>query len=794
MSEAPIVSLAPQFMARFAGLERAHGRYLVQQIRDSGKRVGAVETVQEPVTEAVWQRHLAGEQRLGIVPIRDDNTCVFGCIDWDVYPVDHAALVQKIADAFLPLTVTRSKSGGAHLWLFASEPVPAALMRRRLSDYRKVLNLQDAKEIFPKQDQLEEGGTGNWVNMPGFPDPEGETHGFDITGTPLTSFELLEQAAMLAKSGTWFATPLQVASAPKQEPALPRKAKKHKAYMDPLVTGNIENGLFSELGRFLAKNPECVGDLLGLKIEELLQSCDPVPQPDDLSRLRKQMRKYGSNFAKRSESQAHYTLDEMGNAARFIDQYGDLFRFNGDTGEWMMDTGIVWKNATHAARKAMGEVSSTLLTHERVLADKMLESEDSEEREIGEAWKKNINAWYRTSRSERSRTASLKIVADEASMRVENADLDADDYSLNCLNGVVDLHTGELREHRASDLCTKICKVSRNKDADQTRWLAWLNVTMGGDQELIDFLQQAAGYSLTGDTSGEKIFFNQGVGGTGKTTFIEAISRPMGTYADTTPADTLIEKRFAGIPVEMASMAGMRLIRADEFKDEVILDTAKLKSLTGGTPQQARFMRENPFTFVPKLKLWMSADSEPSMSAQDTGIWRRLVRTPFNNTIPTAKQDAEVKRLLLDPVRSGSAVLEWMIEGCLKWQRAGKLVVPARIQAETEKYRENSDELKEFLDEHCYVDSVATVPVPSLYDRYRRTAEFDGVKFIMTKQRFSKKMKLRGFPSEVEWLKQDEHDKKGQAIRVYRGLRLRKVDDISVELAAVAEHTESRLF
>ena len=121
------------------------------------------------MTSAIWARHLAGKDGfgIGVVPIRDDETCGFGAIDIDVYPFDHNALVAKIEALSLPLIVCRTKSGGAHCYLFTSEPVPAKLARSKLREWAAALGCKPDVEIFPKQEHLDQpDDCGNWINVP----------------------------------------------------------------------------------------------------------------------------------------------------------------------------------------------------------------------------------------------------------------------------------------------------------------------------------------------------------------------------------------------------------------------------------------------------------------------------------------------------------------------------------------------------------------------------------------------------------------------------------------------------
>lgn len=167
-----LLSLAARFMARFAGLERAHGTYEIgagTRADAKNKLKGKALTKLEPVTEELWEQHLAGKRGLGIVPIRDDDSCRFGAIDIDAYDgLDHPALEAKCLALKLPLVLCRSKSGGAHLYLFTSEAISAADIRHSLTEWASVLGYPKA-EVFPKQIKMAGANDiGNWINMPYF--------------------------------------------------------------------------------------------------------------------------------------------------------------------------------------------------------------------------------------------------------------------------------------------------------------------------------------------------------------------------------------------------------------------------------------------------------------------------------------------------------------------------------------------------------------------------------------------------------------------------------------------------
>lgn len=165
------MSLEERFRDLFAGYSGAYGTFEIQETRErDGKKTGRVVIVKQPVNIAIWRNHLAGVQSIGIIPIREDNTCVFGAIDIDDYTsADYGKISARIESNRLPLVATKSKSGGLHLWLFTTEPVPAILVQTKLHEAAAALGY-GRSEIFPKQSEIlvERGDIGSWINMPYF--------------------------------------------------------------------------------------------------------------------------------------------------------------------------------------------------------------------------------------------------------------------------------------------------------------------------------------------------------------------------------------------------------------------------------------------------------------------------------------------------------------------------------------------------------------------------------------------------------------------------------------------------
>ena len=163
------MSLAQRMLAAFEGSKVAHGTTTVGKLNRSGKAEADSRIVREPLTEQIMQGHIDGKQGIGAIPINDENKCKWGALDIDIYDLDHNKLQANITKLELPLLHCRSKSGGAHLYLFLDEYEPANVVREYLSEMAVALG-HSGCEIFPKQDKIlaDRGDVGNFINLPYF--------------------------------------------------------------------------------------------------------------------------------------------------------------------------------------------------------------------------------------------------------------------------------------------------------------------------------------------------------------------------------------------------------------------------------------------------------------------------------------------------------------------------------------------------------------------------------------------------------------------------------------------------
>jgi putative DNA primase/helicase len=298
---------------------------------------------------------------------------------------------------------------------------------------------------------------------------------------------------------------------------------------------------------------------------------------------------------------------------------------------------------------------------------------------------------------------------------------DRDPLLLGTPGGVADLRTGLLRAARADDYITKLTGIApAGKSSDPQLWLQFLEQATLGDAALVRFLQQMAGYALTGDVREHALFFGYGGGGNGKGVFVHTLKGIFGDYAAVAPMETFTESRGERHPTELAMLRGARLVVSEESEAGRSWNSARVKTLTGGDAITARFMRQDFFTFMPTWKLLLSGNHQPLLRNVDDALVRRFNIVPFNHK--PAKPDLELEHKLQ---AEWPAILRWAIDGCLDWQQNG-LLRPASVASATNTYFENQDLIGSWLDEICEIDGRHSETVKTLFESFSAFANANG--------------------------------------------------------------------
>jgi len=385
-----------------------------------------------------------------------------------------------------------------------------------------------------------------------------------------------------------------------------------------------------------------------------------------------------------------FKLTELGNAERIAYEYGHVIKFVNDIG-WFIWDGKRWRIDT---KKEIERITAKVLRS-------LSKSDDESEAK-----------WARMCERRNVRMNSIKDLM--PLVPGERQEFDTHKYLLNVENGVVDLKTGKLLQHDRELGLTKITNIAFDENAKCPEWLKFLDQIFQGDKELAEYMQRLIGYSLTGEITEQIMVFLIGGGSNGKSTFINIIKDIMGDYGRQAKSDTFIKKKETGANNDIARLVGSRFVSAIESEDGEQLSEAFVKQITGGEPVLARFLRQEFFEFIPEFKVFFTTNHKPVIKGVDEGIWRRIRLIPFNLQLPKEKRDKKLpEKLSLEM----PGILNWAIEGCLKWQQSG-LNDPQIVMKATGDYKEEMDILGPFMFECCFKREDVQIEAKELYEVY----------------------------------------------------------------------------
>jgi putative DNA primase/helicase len=405
-----------------------------------------------------------------------------------------------------------------------------------------------------------------------------------------------------------------------------------------------------------------------------------------------------------------FAWTDLGNAERLVAGYSDRLRHVVAWG-WLVWNGRYWERNDKRAQ----EVAKACA---RQIHRAAFEEKDPERR-------KGLAKHAIESQARARIAAMLALAESDPHITAEVGEFDQDPMLLNVKNGTIDLRTGQLRPHRAGDMLAKMIPLDFNDAARSELWDKFLETATAGKDGLADFCRRAAGYTLTGLTREDALFLPHGPGGSGKTTFVESLRQAMGPYAGAVRIEVLTSggRSAGGHNEDIARLVGLRMVTAVEASDNERLREGQVKHLTGGDAIPASLKHRPGFEFTPVLKLWLATNEVPYIRAEDSGMWRRIHKMPFENVHGKTDLKDELRRP--EHLR---AVLGWAVRGCLEWQRDG-LQVPECVTVATDHLRRRMDGgFEEWLAKHCdFTDSYSWTMTRDVRTAYTSWAARIGV-------------------------------------------------------------------
>lgn len=416
---------------------------------------------------------------------------------------------------------------------------------------------------------------------------------------------------------------------------------------------------------------------------------------------------------------------DLGNARRLVAKYGADIRYSFERKSWLVWKGTHWKWDSGAEVTTMAQSMSSLMLKEAA--------------DMGKDNPKRIELIAHALKSESSRAINAMMEQARALVAIDAGTLDKNPWLINLENGTLDLRDGSVKLHDKEDYLSICLPFDFIPGATAPTWESFLDVVMGGNEGMIAFLQRVAGYCLTGITKAQVFLFLYGLGANGKSTFINALCAMLGPYTAKVASDTLLNIRGrAGHHEGVANLQGKRLVVSSETEKGAQLAEGLLKDMTGQDKIRASRKHEHEVEFDPTFKIVMFGNHRPKIADTTHSIWRRVKLVPFTVTIPDDKKDEDLPdKLQLE--REG--IFAWCLQGCREWQRIG-LAQPEEVTTATEQYRQDSDDLSDFIAVFIFEDdaTITKARMSELYKAYCTEAQVDP----LTQAQFKAKLEAHG--------------------------------------------------
>lgn len=431
--------------------------------------------------------------------------------------------------------------------------------------------------------------------------------------------------------------------------------------------------------------------------------------------------------------------DDLGNAQRMMDHYGDRLRWVEQAGAWAVYEGGRWQIDTKRRGHNMAQrMIESLPTTEALSYSAVVEDPDVDKLSPRDRFLK----WVTAQRMSAKIGACLRETSGRLEMQAELTDFDRHEMLLNVANGVVDLITGALLPHDPNLMLMQQSPINYVPGATAPRWLRFLEEVQPSPV-MRAYLQRISGYSATAKVGEQAMFLHHGSSGAnGKSVYLVVASSVLGDYAQVVPRTTLLVSKGEEHPTAIARMLGKRFLQVSETAAGRRLDEEVVKNLTGGEKVTARYMGENFFDYSPTGKIHYVTNHLPRLTDAES-IWRRLHMLVWPITIPEERRDPELSNTII--AHEAEGVLAWLVAGAVSWWNDGGLRRPPETLVDLASYREDQDEFGEFMRECLEItaDPAVRSSIDAIYGAYQAWCFRGGIRAPLHKPDLSRVLRER---------------------------------------------------
>jgi putative DNA primase/helicase len=401
--------------------------------------------------------------------------------------------------------------------------------------------------------------------------------------------------------------------------------------------------------------------------------------------------------SRRENPKCYEDLTDLGNLERFKRLMGDDWKYDMDENVWIKWNGNRWEN-THTDKllqpiyMVMDDLNKEISVYNELRRASPTDSQSTEMRKATN----RVRQWKTEIQSSGRINGLIKLLQKDEHMRVSSKDFESDKYLFGVANGVVNLQTGELMKNDRSLMTMMSSPIEYNSKAKAPKWIKTLMKMCEGDEEKVKTIQILFGSAMLGEPPKFFIFF-KGVPDSGKTTITQVILMIFGDYGTVSDPKTITDESKSDYSYFIAKLQHKRLVVFNETNKESLRLTGDVVKKLVATEQeiQARHIRGNPFTFMPTATPFFTVNHMPETD-KDEAMMKRLKALLFKKRVPKNEiEDNFITNLVNE---EGPGILNWMIEGCIKYQQEGLIQSESAIKEE-KKIFDESDHFANFIEE-----------------------------------------------------------------------------------------------
>ena len=339
------------------------------------------------------------------------------------------------------------------------------------------------------------------------------------------------------------------------------------------------------------------------------------------------------------------------------------------------------------------------------------------------------------------------------------------EHLVNVQNGIFDCKTGEFTTDRMDykfDYQLDFEYQSGQNIFNARNFVAFISSSLG--QAFLDCIERMLGYIVSSLILARVAFLLIGIGATGKSTLLEFIEHIVGTdHCSHVPFHRV------GNMQARAEYYAKRLNISRDNSQRPMKDEDAFKNLVSCEMVTARFLYENAFDFVPRLKMIFASNVPMNFAHADDAVYDRLMVVPFEKEIPNDKRDRDLLTKLL---QERDIIFSVALDQLPDLIHSGyDFMEPERCKRIIDGYRAALHTAEHFLNERCILSEKGTVSSVLLYKQYCSWCAENGLQPDGQKTFYAR---VRTCSAEIT---EGKVNADGSRVNGFRGIALKQADE-----------------